>query len=48
MQLETPSPGEAQRTVHQTHIFPTRGPGPGDVLPNAAQASESATGAELT
>ena len=37
MQLEAPSPGEARRTVHQTHIFPTRGPGPGDVLPNAAQ-----------
>ena len=37
MQLETPSPDEARRTVHQTHIFPPRGPGPSDVLPNAAQ-----------
>ncbi len=37
MQLETPSPNDKRRTVHQTHIFPTRGPGPGDVLPNAAQ-----------
>lgn len=48
MQLETPSPNEARRTVYQTETFPPARLAPATCCPTRRRASESATGAELT